>query len=153
MKPLDLRYAQHVNWTHGISGRLWQGRFFSCPLDEEHLWAAIRYVERNPVRARIVRRAENYPWSSATAHCGMRDDPVLSSLPKGRPAAREEWSAWLAEGDDAKMLARLRLYTRTGRPAGGKRFISALESRLERKLAPKRVGGPRKSSSKLMNNK
>ena len=44
LKPLDLRYAQHVNWTHGISGRLWQGRYFSCPLDDEHFWAAIRYV-------------------------------------------------------------------------------------------------------------
>ena len=69
MKPLDLRHAQHVNWTHGISGRLWQGRFFSCPLDEEHLCAALRYVTGNPVRARLVRRAENYAWSSAAADC------------------------------------------------------------------------------------
>jgi len=58
MKSLDLRYAQHVNWHQGICGRLWQGRFLSCPLDEDHLWAAIRYVERNPVRARLVRKAE-----------------------------------------------------------------------------------------------
>jgi len=46
-----MRYAQHVNRTPRLGGRLWQGRFFSCPLDEEHLWAAVRYVERNPVRA------------------------------------------------------------------------------------------------------
>jgi putative transposase len=51
MKILDLRYAQHVNRTHGISGHLWQGRFFSCPPDEERLRAAIRYVGRNPVPA------------------------------------------------------------------------------------------------------
>ena len=76
-KPVDLRYAQHINWTQGISGRLWQGRFFSCPLDDEHLWAAIRYVERNPVRARLVRKPEDYPWSRAQAHCGMRGDPIL----------------------------------------------------------------------------
>ena len=145
MKPLDLRYSQHVNWTQAISGHLWQGRFFSCPLDEEHLWAAIRYVERNPVRARIVRRAENYAWSSAAAHCGMREDPILSRLPRGRPAKSEAWSAWLAEGEDPKMLAKLRLCTRTGRPAGGKRFIAELEARLGRRLAPKRVGRPRKA--------
>ena len=51
LKPVHMRYAQHVNWTQHIGGRLWQGRFFSCPLDEEHLWAAVRYVECNPVRA------------------------------------------------------------------------------------------------------
>ena len=98
-------------------------------------------------------RAENYGWSSAAAHCGLREDPVLSRLPKGIPAGPEEWSAWLAEGDDAKMLATLRLCTRTGRPAGGKQFIAELESRLGRRLAPKRIGRPRKSTSKLINNK
>jgi putative transposase len=101
LKPLDLRYAQHLNWTQGTSGRLWQGRYFSCPLDEEHAWAAIRYVERNPVQARMVRRAENYAWSSAAAHCGMREDPVLSCLPKGRPVEVVDWSAWLANADNA----------------------------------------------------
>ena len=57
-KPVNLRYAQHVNWTQNLSGRLWQGRFFSCALDDEHLWAAIRYVERNPVRAKMVPMAQ-----------------------------------------------------------------------------------------------
>ncbi len=60
LKPLHTRYAQHINRTRGVSGRLWQGRFFSCPLDEEHLWSAVRYVERNPVRAGLVERAEDY---------------------------------------------------------------------------------------------
>ena len=143
-KPVDLRYAQHINWTQGISGRLWQGRFFSCPLDDEHLWAAIRYVERNPVRARLVRKAEDYPWSSAQAHCGMRDDPVLGPLPERRPPESSNWTAWLAARDDEKMLSRLRLCTRTGRPAGSKQFLARLESKLGRRLQPKQVGRPRK---------
>ena len=54
LKPVHLRYAQHVNWTHRLCGRLWQGRFFSYPLDESHFWAAIPCVERNPVRAGLV---------------------------------------------------------------------------------------------------
>jgi putative transposase len=145
LKPVDMRYAQHVNWTHGISGRLWQGRFFSCVLDEEHLWAAIRYVERNPVRARMVRKAENYAWSSAATHCGLREDPVLSNLPKMRPPESEDWAAWLAEKDDEKMLATLRLNTRTGRPAAGKQFVAKLESMLGRRLLAKSVGRPQKS--------
>ncbi len=148
LKPLDMRYAQHVNWTHKISGRLWQGRFYSCVLDEDHLWAAIRYVERNPVRARIVRKAENYVWSSAATHCGLRSDPVLSPLPKGCPVEPLGWSAWLAEGDDEKMLTTLRLHTRTGRPAGGKRFMTELELRIGRKLRAYPVGRPKKEDQK-----
>ena len=54
------------------------GPFFSSALDEPYLWAALRYVERNPVRARIVRKAENYMWSSAAAHCGLREDATLT---------------------------------------------------------------------------
>ena len=147
-KPVDLRYTQHVNWVHGISGRLWQGRFYSCPLDEEHLWAAIRYVERNPVRARLVRKAENYPWSSAAAHCGLRVEPMLAPLPAGRPAETADWSRWLAEKEDEKMLLRLRLHTRTGRPVGSKRFISRLEAKLGRRLQARPVGRPRKTKPK-----
>ena len=64
LKPLHMRYAQSINKKMGWSGLLWQGRFFSSPLDEDYTWSAIRYVERNPVRANIVRLAEEYKWSS-----------------------------------------------------------------------------------------
>ena len=49
LKPVHMRYAQHFNRQHGITGHVWQGRFFSCALDDAHLLAAVRYVERNPV--------------------------------------------------------------------------------------------------------
>jgi len=146
-KPLNVRYTQHVNWTQTLSGRLWQGRFFSCPLDEGHLWAAIRYVERNPVRAGLVGRAEEYPWSSVASHCGLRTDILLSPLPDGGPGSSPEWSAWLGEGDDPRTLEQLRLNTRTGRPAGEKGFVAKLESLLSRALWPKPVGRPRKEQS------
>ena len=64
-------YTQYVNRMHGRSGHLWQNRFFSCPLDEEHMYQAMAYVERNPVKARMHRKAWLYPWSSAAVHCGM----------------------------------------------------------------------------------
>ena len=92
-RPLDLRYTQHFNFSRGTSGRLWQGRPFSCALDDEHLLAAVRYVERNPVRARMVRKAEHYPWSSAAAHYGLRTDPLLSPLQGLVPIKTEDWSA------------------------------------------------------------
>jgi putative transposase len=151
-RPLDLRYTQHFNQAQHISGRLWQGRPFSCALDDEHLWAAIRYVERNPVRARMVRRAEDYAWSSALAHCGLREDPLLSPLPPTMPASTRDWSAWLAANDDEKTMATIRLRTRTGRPAGDKRFIAGLESRLGRRLQPRAIGRPKKGRREASKN-
>jgi putative transposase len=64
------RYAAYWNAIHGASGHAWQGRFYSCPLDEVHLWAALRYTELNPVRAGLVSEPECWPWSSAAVHCG-----------------------------------------------------------------------------------
>jgi putative transposase len=147
-RPLDLRYTQHYNRGQGITGRLWQGRPFSCPLDEDHLWAAIRYVERNPVRARMVRKAENYAWSSASAHCGMRNDPLLSAIDGHIRMKAEEWSAWLTEREDESLLATIRLHTRTGRPAGNKKFIAAMESLTKRNLEAKSIGRPKKERRK-----
>jgi len=147
LKPLHMRYAQHVNRTQGLGGRLWQGRFFSCPLDEEHLRAAVRYVERNPVRAGVVRRAEVYRWSSAAAHCGLRVDGVLSDpCDLTSDLTPEQWRQWLPQPWEAEdeMIARLRQCTRTGRSAGGARFLARLEALVGRVLRPRKVGGPRK---------
>lgn len=152
-RPVDLRYTQYINWSHRISGRLWQGRFFSCALDEEHFWAAIRYVERNPVRAGIVRKAVDYPWSSAAAHCGLRSDAIVSALPAPVRVRTEDWSSWLAEKEDEKVVATLRLHTRTGRPAGSKEFVAGLESRLGRRLQPRSVGRPRKYRTETVRDK
>jgi putative transposase len=149
-RPLDLRYAQHINFKLGMTGRLWQGRPFSCALDDEHLIAAVRYVERNPVRARMVRKAEQYPWSSAGAHCGLREDPMLSPIQALVPVRTEDWSAWLAEKEDEGMLATICLQTRTGRPAGDKEFVLALESKLGRRLLARPIGRPRKGKSKAL---
>ncbi|MCU0914657.1 MAG: transposase [Planctomycetes bacterium] len=62
------RYTQYLNRFHGRSGHLWQGRFYSCALEGRHVWTAIKYVELNPMRAKLCRRAWEYVWSSAAAH-------------------------------------------------------------------------------------
>src|SRR5438477_12199367 len=96
LKPLHSRYAQRINRLRGWKGHVWQGRFFSSALDERHMWAAIRYVERNPVRAGLVQRAEEYAWSSAPAHAGLRADAILTLSPAWRAvfARVGAWSAW-----------------------------------------------------------
>jgi putative transposase len=115
-RPVNTRYAQHVNRKYSLSGRLWQGRFFSCPMDVPHAWGAIRYVELNPERAGMVTRAEDYPWSSASAHCGLRQDPLLSPIPQSYGLVIGNWSDWLAERYDTANDDLVRQHTRTGRP-------------------------------------
>jgi len=125
LRPLHMRYAQAINRRHGWSGHLWQGRFFASALDDAHLWAAVRYVERNPVRAQIVFRAEDYPWSSAPAHCGVGEDPVLSrSTVWDRVLADiSDWSAWLSETDQLVALQRLRGHAQKNLPCGSEAFL------------------------------
>ena len=146
LKPLHMRYAQRVNRAHGWKGHLWQGRYFSCPLDGAYLWAAVRYVERNPVRAGLVRRAKAYRWSSAAAHCGERADALISSdsewCRKLLPA--EHWSAWLAEGDEEKELHTMRRNIDKGLPCGSDEFVGQLAQRAGRPLDFRPQGRPAK---------
>jgi putative transposase len=147
LKPLHMRHAQRVNRARGWRGHVWQGRFFSSILDEEYLWAAIRYVERNPVRAGIVRSAEGYAWSSAQAHCGLRSDPVLTADPEWQRTVEGvgDWAAWLAEADPPEKLAELRRNAPSGLPCGSDTFVRALEKKLGRSLVRGQPGRPRKS--------
>jgi putative transposase len=62
------RHSRRINFAHGWTGYLWQGRFASYPMDDSHLLTAVRYVETNPVAAKLAARAEDWPWSSARAH-------------------------------------------------------------------------------------
>ncbi|MFM1919583.1 MAG: hypothetical protein RLZZ303_1217 [Candidatus Hydrogenedentota bacterium] len=136
-------YAMRFNTRHALSGHLWQGRFFSCPLDEAHLWAAVRYVERNPVRAGIALKAQDYRWSSAAPHCGLRKYSLLhADFPP--PGIIENWAEWLASPEDAEQLDRVRACTSSGRPCGSADFIRTLETQTKRTLQPKPRGRKKK---------
>jgi putative transposase len=106
----NLRYAQIANERYERSGHLWQSRHYACPLDRAHLVAAMRYVERNPVRAGLAEEPWEYPWSSAAAHVGGTDQYALLAF----DGWRREWSpaAWrdfIAGPDDDWQLERIRL--------------------------------------------
>ncbi len=83
------RYAQYYNVRAGRTGHLWQNRFFACVLEASHLWTALVYVERNPVRAGIVSVAEDYPWSSATPHLAGEDPSGLLDMDGGAPKRQQ----------------------------------------------------------------
>ena len=140
-------YARAVNRLHGRSGHLWQNRFYSCPLDEGHLWQALAYIERNPVRAKMVRRAWRHRWSSAAAHCGAKDATGLLDLASWRTLRDSEtWREVLTRPQDAEMVEAIRTLTQRGRPLGSDRFISKVEAHLGRRLRALPVGRPRKKA-------
>ena len=74
------RYTRMINFRENWRGYLWQGRFNSFPLDESHLYAAVRYVEQNPVRAGLVIKADDYPFSSARSHVLKSPDSLCSDF-------------------------------------------------------------------------
>ena len=84
LRDTHTAYASYINRREGVSGHLWQGRFFYSVLEDAHLWAAVRYVERNPVRAGLVTQAIDYPWSSAAAG-GPESAPRVRYSSKSRP--------------------------------------------------------------------
>jgi putative transposase len=144
-KP-HMRYSRRINTPRGWTGHLWANRFHSSILDGEHLWNAVRYVEQNPLRAGLVSRCEEWPWSSARAHCGLlgeERDPLLSDT-SPFPGWVEDWSAWINQRLDDQSAELLRRNTATGRPTGSTEFVRLLEQQLQRELTAARRGRPRK---------
>ena len=138
-------YAAYFNRKYGFDGHLWQERFFACVLGDTHLWNAVRYVERNPVEARLVEHAEEYLWSSARAHCGLTIDPALDPrFPP--PGLIPDWRLWLAEQLSVDELAAIRTATRRGVPYATESFIRELERLTGSRFPPRRRGRPTKSS-------
>ena len=140
------RYTRRINFREGWRGHLWQERFFSCVLGGPHGLAAVRYVERNPVRAGLVQRAWQWPWSSAAGHVSGRGDGLV----KVNPLAEEvsDWRRFLSEEDDEKTVVRLRRHTRTGRALGSMAFVERMEGLLGLTLRPKKPGPrPRKTKT------
>jgi putative transposase len=140
---LHMRYSQYFNKRGKEKGHLWQGRFYSCILDEQHMYAAIRYIENNPVRANIVEKPYDYKWSSAKAHVYRRKDTVLSHdchLEKGI----NNWLAYLLEKDERAVIDNIIQNTKTGRPCGDDSFVNRIEIILGRRLTAFPKGRPRK---------
>ena len=132
------RYTRMINARKGWTGYLWQGRFASVAMDEGHLMRCARYVEQNPVRARLVERARDWRWSSARAHLKGHDDGLVRVKPLLKHV--DDWSTYLGERLSAEELEPIRAGERTGRPLGSTSFLKQLEKRLRRTLIKQRPG-------------
>ena len=141
------RYTRRVNFREGWRGHLWQGRFASFVMDDAYLLAAARYVEINPVKARLTEVPEAWPWSSAAAHIAGRDDAVAAGHWLGERIAGWvcTWREYLMDRVDDELPAAMRLHESTGRPLGSRPFVEKLEALLGRKLFPGNPGRPKKA--------
>jgi putative transposase len=147
MKHTHGRYASYWNVVHNSSGHAWQGRYYSCPLDRQHLWKALRYTELNPVRARLVSEATSWAWSSAATHCAVDPGETLLSTELWQAHwTSTTWRDYLAAGETETELASIRECTHTGRPLGTLEFVHALEEAMERRLIPQKGGRPAKAT-------
>ena len=141
------RYAQYANARRRRSGHLWQNRYFSCAVEPAYLWSVLRYVEVNPVRARMVTNAGEYPWSSAAAHlAGPRETDARVTL--AWEIWREAggcagWKALLEQRSTLEEVVELRRCTYAGKPFGGPNFLVEMEQRFTRQW--REPGRPRKS--------
>ncbi|MBN2024184.1 MAG: hypothetical protein JW809_15480 [Pirellulales bacterium] len=109
-------------------------------MDEPYLLAAARYVELNPVRARLVEEAEGWPWSSARAHLSGRDDRLVKTAPLLAMVA--DWRGFLNSAVREEEIEDLRKHGRTGRPLGSPTFLDRLETLVGRILTPRKGGRP-----------
>jgi len=131
------RYTNFINARGRWIGHLFQSRFASVAMDETHLMSAVRYVSLNPLRARLVPRAEDWRWSSVRAHLAGKDDglvrvkPILDRVPD---------FAGLLNEDSSEDFAELRRAEGTGRPVGAEEFVEGLERLLGRPIARRSPG-------------
>ena len=135
-------YAHYINRKNRLTGHLWQGRFYSCILGESHLYAAVRYIENNPVRANLVEKAWEWNWSSARAHSREGTSKLLLG-DIHRYMEVEDWKNYLCQADDKKIISAIIKNTSTGRPSGSVAFVSRLEGVLNRRLRALPRGRPK----------
>jgi len=138
LREAHKKYTSQINIQMNWSGSLWQGRYYSFPLEDIHLYRALRYVENNPVRAGLVKSAELYPWSSAPAHVLGKADPIL--FPGRLKMHGRAWLAYLCEEEKEEEIKEIRSHILSGRPLGQEGFVAQLEEDLGRVLRPKKRG-------------
>jgi putative transposase len=133
------RYHRH----YASNGHIWQGRFKAFPIQQDgHYLAVLRYVERNPVRAGLVARAEHWRWSSLCPSEGPRAIRLLSPGPVERP---NRWLTLVNRTESERELDALRLCVNRGRPFGLDAWIEQIAAQLGLEAATHPRGRPRKS--------
>ena len=142
MQSLGRRYVRHINARHGRTGTLWEGRYRAAPIDgDEYFVACCRYIELNPVRARMTDHPRRYRWSSYRAHAEGKEDtlaafhPVLRRLGRTAQARHEAYRALVKQGLDPAFIEAIRAATNGGWALGSERFRKEIEAMAGRRAA------------------
>lgn len=153
VQSLLISHTQRYHRCHQSGGHVWQGRFKSPVIqDDEHLLTVLQYIEANPLRAKMVKRAGDYRWSSFRAHGLGESDPWLDRveayemLAVQRAARLRRWSACVHQGPGEAELAAIRRSSATGLPFGESRWVARLGKRLHLDLTIRPRGRPRKEA-------
>ncbi len=143
MQGVALCYTQYFNRKNGRTGRIWECRYYSSVIDEvRYLWAVSRYIEKNPLRAQVVRRPEEYPYSSAKAHLLGEKDPLLGEPLFGKSELKD-YKVFMKGVEEQSLQEEIRRKARLGKPLGNGRFSESLSLKLGRNLAFRTKGRPR----------
>jgi len=138
MQWLMTAHVRRYHSFRGSSGHVWQGRYKAFPIQQDgHLLTVLRYVERNPLRAWLVRRAEAWRWSSLSARSGNVERPsFLRDIPQPLPV---NWIDLVNEQEPADEVERIRVSVNRGAPFGEDRWCRRTAMRLgtESSLRPR----------------
>ena len=148
MQRLGRHYVGQFNTRHGRTGTLWEGRYKACLVDgADYFLRCVRYIDLNPVRARMTDDPAAFHWSSCAGLCGLRDDPLLSVHPVQRALGPEAYRKTLAEAISDEDLAAIRLYLQQQRAYGRDDFQAIVEAKTRRFASVRPAHRPTNSKS------
>ena len=145
-RSTNMNYAQYFNKKYNRVGHVWQCRFFSCAMEETHLYSTIRYIENNPVRANLVPRAEDWKWSSAREHL-TNEKGIITFMDQIELSAFiniPNWKNYLTEVENINENDRIRKHTYAEKPLGSNEFIKNLINKFGNKVLFLPRGGQKK---------
>jgi putative transposase len=153
MQKLGRQYVGQFNAHHGRTGTLWEGRYKACLIDSDaHLLRCMRYIDLNPVRARITDDARAFRWSSAAALCGLRHDALLTehvvytALGPTAVECGEAYGRLLDEAVSDDELSAIRQYLQQQRAWGRGDFRAMVEAKTRRFAGVRPAHRPAKTS-------
>jgi len=154
MQSLGRRYVRAINAKYRRTGTLWEGRYRAAPIDSDnYFFSRCRYIELNPVRARMVAHPRQYRWSSYRAHAECKEDAltafhsVFRRLGRTVEARQDAYRNLFKGTLDAGFIDALRTATNGGWALGGERFKKEIARAAKRRVAPL-PPGPRPASRK-----
>jgi putative transposase len=154
MQAIGRRYVRWFNDRHARTGALFEGRYRSALVEaDRYLLACMRYIELNPVRAGIVQRPDEFPWSSYRHHAGLFTDTNVSDHPLywalgNTPFERQANYMRLFQQElGSADLDRIRHSTHGGWVLGGASFLEEISRRSRRRATRHQAGRPRTRDS------